>query len=65
MLPQLVSVLVVILIAGLILWAMEQFSLDETMCRIVRVVIIVFVCVWLIYLLIGFLPAGPSFSYRR
>ena len=54
----LIQVLVVLLVAGLILWAVSQFPIDATIARIIRVVIIVVVCIWLIYWLAGLLPAG-------
>jgi len=55
---MLIQILVVLLIAGLILWAVSQFPIDPTIARIIRVVIIVVVCIWLIYWLAALLPAG-------
>lgn len=54
----LIQILIVLLIAGLILWAVSQFPIDATIARIIRVVIIVVVCIWLIYALAGMLPGG-------
>jgi hypothetical protein len=58
MVGALVSILIVLLIVGLILWAVNQFPIDPTIARIIRVVLVVVVCIWLIYLLAGFLPAN-------
>jgi hypothetical protein len=54
----LIQIVIVLLIAGLILWAVSQFPIDATIARIIRVVIILVVCIWLIYWLAGLLPAG-------
>ena len=56
----LLSILVVLVIAGLILWAIGQFPLDATIQRLIRVVVIVFVCLWLLNM---FYPIGMSGSY--
>ena len=51
--PVLLSIIVVLAIVGLILWAITQIPMDATIARIIRVVVIVFVCIWLVYLLAG------------
>jgi hypothetical protein len=45
---SLISILVVLVIAGLVLWAVSQFPLDATIVRIIRVVVVVFVVLWLL-----------------
>jgi hypothetical protein len=63
----LIQIIVVLLIVGLLLWAISQFPIDATIARVIRVVIIVVVCIWLIYILAGF-AGGPSTSpglFRR
>ena len=67
MISLLVSVLVVLLIVGLILWAVSQFPIDPMIAKVIRVVLIVVVCIWLIYLLLGFLPptGGGVLPYHR
>jgi hypothetical protein len=52
------TILVALIIAGLILWAIEQFPLDATIKSIIRVVVIVTVCLWLISLVapVGMIP---------
>lgn len=62
----LIEILVVLIVVGLLLWVVQQIPMDAAIARIIRVVVIVLVCIWLIYLLVGFLPAGgfPG-PYRR
>ena len=45
-------------IVGLVLWAVSQVPMDPTIARIIRVVVIVAVCLWLISLLFGYSGAG-------
>jgi hypothetical protein len=49
----LIVALVVLVVAGLILWAVTQFPLDPVLARVIRVIVIVAVCLWLISLLLG------------
>ena len=58
------QILVVLLIAGLVLWAITQFPLDLVIARVIRVVVVVVVCIWAIYLLAGFLGTG-AVVFRR
>ena len=43
---------------GLLFWILQQIPLPEPFGRIVRVVLIVSVAIWLIYILAGLLPSG-------
>ena len=67
----LLEIIVVLLIVGVVLWAMTQFPIDATIARVIRVVIIVFVAIWLIMLLfsmVGSVGPGPSlfpYPYRH
>lgn len=61
----LIQVVIVLAIVGLALWVLSQIPMDPTIARIIRVVIIVFVCLWLLYFLIGMLPAGGFYPVRR
>ena len=60
----LVEALIALLIVGVILWGISQILMDPTIARIIRVVVIVFVAIWLIYLLASLLP-GAGMSLRR
>lgn len=52
----LVEILIVLIVVGLLLWVVEQIPMDPAIARIIRVVVIVLVCLWLISVLLGFLP---------
>jgi len=54
----LIDIVVVLAIAGLILWAISQIPMDATIARIIRVIIIVVVCIWLLYFLVALIPGG-------
>ena len=55
----LIQILVVLCIAGLLLWALSQIPMDAVIARVIRVVVIVVVCIWLIYLLAGIAGGMP------
>lgn len=55
-----IQIVVILLLAGLALWAIAQFPLDAIIVRLIRVIIIVVVCVWLIYLLAGMFGGSGS-----
>jgi hypothetical protein len=66
MLPVLIQLLIGLLIVVVILWGINQFPMDPTITRLIRVVVIVVVVIWLIYVLAGFLPGGMALPpYRR
>lgn len=54
-LPRLVIALAIV---GLVLWAITQIPMDAAIQRIIRVVVIVFVVVWLLYVLMGMAGTG-------
>jgi hypothetical protein len=51
----LLQVVIVLAVTGLLLWAVSQIPM----------VVIVLVCIWLIYLLIGFAGGMPTPVFRR
>jgi hypothetical protein len=55
---MLISILIALVIAGVILWALGQFPIDPTLARIIRVVVIVVVVLYCLGALTGrhFLP---------
>jgi hypothetical protein len=59
----LIPILVTLVLAGLILWAVAQFPLDATIVKIIRVVVVVTVVLWLIGLLGGY-PVGWAPRWR-
>lgn len=58
MIGVLIQILIVLLIVGVILWGIQQFPIDPTIAKFVRVVVVVIVAIWLIVLLAGLLPGG-------
>ena len=56
-----IELLVVLVLAGLVLWAVSQFPLDATIARLIRVVVIVAVVLWVLGALLGHSPL----SYLR
>jgi hypothetical protein len=60
----LLQVLNVLIIVGLVLWAVSQIPMDAVIARIIRVVVIVFVAIWLIYILFGLASGGAPLFHR-
>ena len=61
----LLSIVFVLLIIGVALWVLGQFpGVDESIKRIIRVLIIAVVAIWLIYWLFG-LVGGGAFPRLR
>jgi heme A synthase len=50
---MLISILIALVIAGVILWALGQFPIDPTLARIIRVVVIVVVVLYCLGALTG------------
>jgi hypothetical protein len=57
---SIVSLLVVLVIVGLLLWAAGQIPMDAAILRIIRVVVVVAVVLWLVTSFFG-MPAGFGF----
>ena len=49
----LIQIIVALCIVGLVLWVVSQIPMDATIARIIRGVVIVAVCLWLLSLLAG------------
>jgi hypothetical protein len=58
--PILIQVIVALAIVGLVLWVIQQIPMDATIARIIRVVVIVAVCIWLLMLLVSLMGSGFS-----
>jgi type IV secretory pathway TrbL component len=59
------QLIIVLIVVGLILWAVSQIPMDPTIARIVRVVVIVCVVIWLLYFLMGMAGTAPVPIFRR
>ena len=61
----LLYLLVAVVITALALWVNSEIPYDPTVKRIVRIVSIVFFCIWLLYFVVGAMPAwGPPVYHR-
>lgn len=58
MLSMLISIVIGLAIVGLVLWAITQFPIDPTIAKLIRVVIVVFAVIYLLYVLQGLLGHG-------
>jgi len=58
----LLNLLIPLVVAGLVLWVIEQFPIDPTIKQIIRVVVIVVCVVIVLYWLVGALGGG-AFAY--
>ena len=57
----LVYVIAVLALAGIVLWALKQFpEIDATIARLIRVIVIVAVCIYVLLWLLSLIP-GPGF----
>ena len=61
----LVELLIGCIVVGLLFWILQQIPLPPPIGNIVRVVLIVVVAIWLIYVLVGLLPGGGEFPRLR
>jgi hypothetical protein len=61
--PFLIQLVITLIIVGLLLYVVNLLPLDANIKQIIRVVVIVFIVIWLLYALMG---AGPaSYPFRR
>ncbi len=56
-----ISILVVIVVVGVLLWFADQLPIDPTVLRILRAVVIVALCLWL---LSHFVPMPRGWGWR-
>jgi type IV secretory pathway TrbL component len=61
----LIEIVIVLVVVGLVLWAVQQIPMDPAIARMIRVVVIVGVVLWLLYFLSGFVNGLPPFAPRR
>jgi hypothetical protein len=56
----LVQILISLIVIGLVLWVVSVLPIDAGIKQIIRVVVIVFVVIWLLYILMGVSSGGPA-----
>jgi L-asparagine transporter-like permease len=57
--PPLLQLILVLVVAGLILWAIAQFPLDATIQKLIKVVVIVVAVLYVVYFLFGVFSGQP------
>lgn len=60
---SLITLVVTLAVVGLLLWAIGQIPMDATIAKIIRVVVIVVACLWLLQAL-GLFAGGPAIRLR-
>jgi hypothetical protein len=60
--PFLIQLVITLIIVGLLLYVVNLLPLDANIKQIIRVVVIVFIVIWLLYALMG---AAPAYPFRR
>jgi hypothetical protein len=60
----LIQIIVILAVVGLLLWGIGQFPIDPTIGKLIRVVVIVAACLWLLDLVFGF-SFGSVYVGRR
>ena len=56
MLSVLIQIVIALVIVGVVLWALTQFPIDPTSAKLIKVVIVVFAVIYLLYVLQALLP---------
>ena len=59
----LIQIVIALVVVGIILWGLSQFPIDPTINKFIRVIIIVVVAIWVLYILAGLLGAGGGYGY--
>ena len=55
----LIQIIVALVIVGLVHWVLAQNPMDAAIARIIRVVVIAFVVIWLLYVVLGMAGSDP------
>ncbi len=61
----LIQIIIALVIVGLALWVIAQIPMDAAIARIIRVVVIAFVCLWLLSLVYPLLTVGSPHPLIR
>lgn len=63
---NLIWIIVAVLIAGVLVWGLDQLpAIDPTFKQVAKVIIIVVVVIWSIVLIVGMLGAGAAWPRWR
>jgi uncharacterized membrane protein YwzB len=61
MLNRLIQIVVALVVAGVLLWALEQFPIDATIAKVIRVIVTVVVILYAVQILLAM--AGHRFIF--
>ena len=61
----LIQIVIALCVVGLLLWVISQIPMDPTIARIIRVVVIVAVCLYLLSLIAGWGGLGGPYLGPR
>ncbi len=61
----LVNIVIALVIVGIILWALSQFSIDPFISKMIRVIVVVVISIWVLYMLAGLLGGAAPFPRLR
>jgi len=53
MLLVLVKIVAALVIAGVLLWALAQFPIDPTIQKLIKVIVVVVIAIWLVFILLS------------
>ncbi len=54
----LINLVIGLVIVGILLWALSQFSLDPFITKVIRVIVVVVVSIWALYIIAGLFGGG-------
>jgi len=61
----LINLVIALVVVGILLWALSQFSIDPFISKVIRVIIVVVVSLWAVFVIAGmFGYNGPIFAPR-
>jgi hypothetical protein len=62
MLGPILQLVAAVVIVGVVVWGLMQLPMDETFKKVARVILIVALVIWAVYVLLGMLGAQPAFK---
>ncbi len=61
----LINIVIALVVVGIILWALSQFSIDPFIAKMIRVIVVVVISIWVLYMLAGLLGGAAPFPRLR
>ncbi len=54
----LINLVIALVVLGILLWALSQFSIDPFISKVIRVIVVVVVSIWALYTIAGLFGGG-------